>query len=56
MKLKKNNHYIENITTKDLDKLLYNNTPNIRYKGNIVKDLNYSYWICDTFDVYCPLH
>ena len=50
--MNKNNHYVENVNPNDYDKLLFKNGPNIRYKENIVNNFNYSYWICDTFDVY----
>lgn len=55
MKLHKNNHYIENLNLNDSDKMLFKNMPNIKYKENITNDFNYSYWICDSFDVYYPL-
>jgi len=54
MNLQKKNHYIENLETKDSDKLIFKNKPNIKYRENIINNFNYSYWICDTFDVYCP--
>ena len=50
----KNNHYIEKEKTNDCDKLLFKENPNIRYKENIVNNFNYSYLICDTFDLYYP--
>ena len=50
----KNNHYIEKEKSNDCDKLLFKDNPNIKYKENIVNNFNYSYWICDTFDVYYP--
>jgi WD40 repeat protein len=54
MNLQDNNHYIESLNTKDSDKILYKNQPNIRFKENVINDFNHSYWICDTFDVYYP--
>ena len=47
MKCLKKDHYVE-------DKTLFNNQPNFQFKENIVSDFNYSYWICDTFDIYYP--
>ena len=47
MECLKKNHYVE-------DKTLFNNQPNFQFKENIVSDFNYSYWICDTFDIYYP--
>ena len=55
MKLYKKNYHIENLNVNDFDKLLFKNEPNFKYKENIAKNFNYSYWICDTFDVYYPL-
>ena len=47
MKCLKKDHYVE-------DKTLFNNQPNFQFKQNIVSDFNYSYWICETFDIYYP--
>ena len=55
MEVKKHNCYIENTSGNNIDKLLFQNNPNIRFKENIVNDFNSLYWICDTFDVYYPL-
>ena len=55
MKLYKQNNFIENKKENDIDNLLFENNPNFRYKENIVNDFDYSYWICDTFDIYHPL-
>ena len=55
MEVKKHNHYIENTSGNNIDKLLFQNNPNIRFKENIVNDFNSLYWVCDTFDVYYPL-
>ena len=54
MKCPKMNHFIENKNNKDSDKILFNSPPNFEFKENIVSDFNYSYWICDTFDIYYP--
>ena len=48
------NHFIENKNNNDSDKILFNNQPNFQFKQNIVSDFNYSYWICETFDIYYP--
>ena len=48
------NHYIENKNDSNLEKILFDNPPNFKYKENIVSDFNSSYWICDTFDIYYP--
>ena len=54
MKCPKMNHFIENKNNNDSDKILFNNQPNFQFKQNIVSDFNYSYWICETFDIYYP--
>ena len=51
----KNNHYIIKKNTEDSDKLLFDIKPNIRYQENIANNFNYSYWICDSFDIYYPI-
>ena len=51
----KNNNYIIKKNTEDSDKLLFDIKPNIRYKETIINNFNYSYWICDSFDIYYPL-
>lgn len=56
MKLYMHNHYIENPKENIIGSLLFQNNPNIRYKENIANDFDYSYWICDTFDIYHPLN
>ena len=53
--MQKNNHFIINKKTEDSDKLLFGIKPNIRYRETITNDFNYSYWICDSFDIYYPL-
>ena len=56
MKIQKNNYYIENRNLIDSDKILFNTNLIFKYKENIIKDFNFSYWICDTFDIYYPLN
>ena len=54
MRCSEKDHYIKSKINLDLDKILFDNQPNFIYKENIVSDFNYSYWVCDSFDIYYP--
>ena len=50
----------ENMIITNKDNIIHENNisfkekPNLKYKENIVKDMNFSYWISETFDIYYP--
>ena len=44
----------ENNSTIENNNTLLKEKPNFKYKENLVKDMNFSYWICETFDIYYP--
>ena len=54
MRSSKPNHYIKSKNKFDIEKILFDNSPNFQFKENIVTDFNNSYWICDSFDIYYP--
>ena len=54
MKFSKKNHFLENKNNFPSDTTIFNSSPNFYFKETIASDFNYSYWICDTFDIYYP--
>ena len=54
MKFSKKNHFLQNKNNLPSDTTIFNSSPNFYFKETIASDFNYSYWICDTFDIYYP--
>ena len=52
MKIYKNDDYVDNKDWFNADKFLFKSSPLLRFKENIINDYNYSYWLCDDFDIY----